>query len=172
MSINSENIVDIRSYNDSTDPILKAKYSVLYDNLKTMSTQDILQQVFELTFPNLNYQPMSKDFVNNKKIYSDGLLQFMRNLTKLRLVIISHKNRYGYYFKYILTIFSISLDDLGDFLQLNCPSDILLYVNVIDDIHLEISHLLKDDTDVDVEQKKGACNFFKSLFGWNSSNKQ
>ncbi len=152
MRTKSENIVDIIDCEDSTDLTIKAKYLALQDNLKTMSAPDILQQVFELTFPDLNYQPMSKEFVNNKEIYQNGIMQFTNNLSMMELLYNFDNTWYNYHFEFILTFNSKSvlLDDLADFLQVHCPADIPLHVTKIDNKTLEVSYLSKHDADAEV----------------------
>ncbi len=146
MSTQLENIVEIMYYHNLTDSTLKTKYSALQDNLETMSTPDILQEVFELTFPNSNYQPMSKDFVNNKAIFSEGLNRFIQNLSMLDLLGRPARTMYDYHFKHVLHNFSLTLDDLVDFFPLHCPKDIPLHVKKIDAKRLEISYLPEHDT--------------------------
>ncbi len=91
--------------------------------IKIMSYPEQLQKVYDLTFPNSAYQPMSPDFTVGGYSYREAVDRFIINLQSMSSI-------YTEYISSNVTMwFKINnndaLDEFESFIRLHCPRDIV-----------------------------------------------
>ncbi len=129
----------------SVDAKYRSETFELKKSLREMQYQDQLQKVYDLTFPNANYQPMSPDFTD-QYMYYKAIAQFIENLETLHCVFCSMSGigeGPGFNFRYTFSLRKDALEILELFFKSHCPKNIPLECEMIDEKALFISCSVK-----------------------------
>ncbi len=121
----SENIIDINgfgpNYKGDMDDFMN-----LCENIKAMSYADQFQKVYELTFPNNEYQPMSPDFTDTHAYYK-AINRFIYNLESVSSIYCTCTSSDEYsWFQYSLTKNNEALDEFESFIKSHCLKNIVI----------------------------------------------
>ncbi len=118
------------------------EHQQLRHSLTQMKYKERLERVYDMTFPNKEYQPMSPNFTD-KNEYCKAIRQFIFNLQSLDEYCFcrdtNQTNEPSLKFYYLLQRKSDELTEFIDFIKLHCPTNIALYYVRHDEYSLELT---------------------------------